>query len=324
MNTQLVTLLNKLIKDKVVTIEGLLKLLNISKDSLYRRLRGETDLLLNEALLITEQLNISLDALHGSNKNEKVFISKRFELRNSAMATLDAYISELHKDLKQMHAIGAKHIYYAAKDLPLFCFFSNAKLIPFKLYFWYITIFDAQAKRFEYQPNWLTKDIVDKALEVYQLYNQTHSTEIWNFETINSTLHQIEYCVHAGLVHKEDGLQILNGLSEFVNKLEDYCTVGKKQNMGELTMYSNEILLLDNSVVFDIGIQKILYIPHQPLNFLHITDEGFLADTMEWFNKQLAKSTKISSEGQRDRDRLLNHYRQSIKRCVSLLESKDF
>jgi hypothetical protein len=125
--------------------------------------------------------------------------------------------------LQQLETVGVQHLYYAAKDLPLFCFFASPVLTPFKLYFWYITLFDNAPKRIKYGSNWLNKSIINKATLIYEKYKAIPSTEIWNYETINSTLHQIEYCINANLMRKADGLKILDALTTFVNQLEQNC-----------------------------------------------------------------------------------------------------
>jgi hypothetical protein len=80
-------------------------------------------------------------------------------------------------------------------------------------------------------------------------------------------------------------------------------------------MYLNEVLLLDNNVIFDIGIKKIFYLPYQTLNFLSTDNELFIADNLAWFNKQWHKSTNLCMESEKERDRLFNHYRNEIEQC---------
>jgi hypothetical protein len=231
-------------------------------------------------------------------------------------ATLDKYISELLTDLEQLKDVGVQHLYYAAKDLPIFCFFASPVLTPFKLYFWYITLFETSHKRIKYSPTWLSKKIIDKAGLIYQKYNSIPSTETWNFETINSTLHQIEYCINANLMLKADAIKILYSLATFVDRLEQNCIDKTKNGKGAFTMYLNEILLLDNSVIFDIGIKKIFYLPFQTLNFLSTDHAKFTADNLAWFNKQWHKSTNLCMESEKERDRLFNHYRNEIEQCT--------
>jgi hypothetical protein len=323
MNTTLSTLLNQLIKDKILTVDALTSLLNQSKDSVYRRLRGETDFLLNEAFIIADKLEISIDALHKTNTQQIVFKTKYFLPQANAIETAKKYIDDLHHDMLNVTNAGVVNMYYAAKDLPLFAFFSSPILTSFKLYFWYITLFDYQDSKLQYQADWLPADVLDKAADLYKLYNQTNTVEIWNFETINSNLHQILYCLETGLITNEQALQLLDALQQYLNKVAQYATTEKKTGVGKLTMYLNEILLLDNSVIFDIGFQQLYYLPFQTLNFLSTSDEQFAKQNLVWFQKQIAKSTIISGEAQKDRTKLMNHYHKEINKYRSKIGTED-
>jgi hypothetical protein len=269
--------------------------------------------LLHEAQLLAKTLRFNIDSLDNELANTKTFTIKNFPTLSTPQATVAAYISELHTDLKQVHSMGLQQMYYAAKDLPLFCFFSSPMLTSFKLYFWYITIFDSNSSLNKFDTNWVASEVLNEANAVFKLYCQCDSTEIWNFETINSTLHQIHYCQEAGLISKKDTKHLLTALTDFVNQLQANCEAGRKNDMGQLTMYLNEILLLDNSVIFDTKVIKIYYLPFQTLNFLSNTDKDFTDNNLKWFNKQIAKSTIISSASQRDRNRLISHYLDEIE-----------
>ncbi len=316
-NVKLAEKINEFVANKLITKEQLADLLCISKDSLFRRLRGETDFSLNDAVAIAHKFNVSIDAMYAGATGQIIFRTKEFASTGTAVDTVDKYVETLVTDFKQLQQAKYLDLYYAAKDLPLFCFFAQPLLTSFKLYFWHITLFGGEAKRQMYNPKWLPKSTVANAALLYQMYQTADSIEIWNFETINSTLHQILYCIDTGLVTYIDAHDLLNAMDEFVDELGNSATVGKKDGKGKLTMYLNEILLLDNSVLFDIGIAKVFYQPYQTLNFINTSDVEFTNKQLQWFQKQLQKSTIISSEQQKDRDRLMNHYKKEIQKYRS-------
>jgi transcriptional regulator with XRE-family HTH domain len=315
-NAHLAEKLNGLIKSKKITAEQLVELLHCSKDSLYRRLRGETDFLLKDAVIIAEFLNMSIDALYAENTGQILFKTREFTNVKDPIHTVEAYLNALVADMERLHKAGVLDLYYAAKDLPLFCFFAHKDLIPFKLYFWYITLFDEKAERKPYSHNWLPKSISNKATELYNLYLNTDSIEIWNFETINSTIHQVHYCIEAGTLSYKDAITILNAMTDYATTLDTYASAGRKNGKGKLTMYLNEILLLDNSVIFDLGMHKFFYLPYQTLNFVSTSDESFVQNNLNWFHKQRAKSTSIVGEdATKSRNRLIGHYIKEINKA---------
>jgi DNA-binding Xre family transcriptional regulator len=307
--------LNKLLIDKKISKTQLAECLHISNDTLYKRLT-QGGYSVSELMLISEKFKISPNELLQVQQSAKLFDIKKIPLLDTPVATIDAYIQDLYTDLQNVYHMGVSQIYYAAKDLPLFAFFSSPQLASFKLYFWHITLFDAQTKHMKYDANWLPATILNRANEIYELYNKCNSTEIWNYETFNSTLHQIKYCKEIGLLSGSDAKELQNALLDYVDVIEQQCMQSTKANKAAYTLYLNEILLLDNTVIFDLGATKVFYLPYQTLNFLRSIDNEFTTNGIEWIDKQIKKSLLISGHSEKEREKLMNHYRGLIEACV--------
>jgi hypothetical protein len=312
--------LQQIIANKKIKIEQLTEMLHISDATMRRKLHGESAFTIDEVFILQERFDFSIDSLApNASNNRKQFTIKEFALLDTPEKTVENYIDNLLADFGRLGSLGTPHLYYAAKDLPLFCFFSSNALTSFKLYFWYITIFDAQATKLKYSSNWLPASVLEKSKQLYAMYNAIPSTEIWNTETINSTLHQIEFGVNVGNVISKDAIDILKALHIFIDKLQEQAEQQHKNANAIFKMYINEILLLDNTVLFEIGENKLFYLPYQTLNFLSTTDLTFTQKAFEWFGKQTAKSTLISGEAEKDRSRIMNLYRAAIEKVLKLL-----
>jgi hypothetical protein len=318
----LAVLITALIEQKVTTAAVLTEVLHCSADSFYRRLRGETDFLLHEACLLADVLGISLDALYKLNTGFIQFNTNQLitDVNGKAVETISQYIQKLHKDLTTVDKLGVVQLYYAAKDLPLFAFFANKELINFKLYFWYLVLFGASNKKQSFKKNWLPKKTVKLAEDLYTVYTINPSSEIWNFETINSTLRQVQYCVQCGLMSNEDAADVVEALRDYIVTLEDSCATGKKMDKGKLVMYLNEILILDNTVIFDLGQHQVFYMPYQTLNFFNTTNKSFVQGAIDWMTKQKERSVQISETGAKDRVRLFMHYNAEIDKALKMLK----
>ena len=73
------------------------------------------------------------------------------------------------------------------------------------MYFWLKTIKggnDIKTKKFSFDS--VPKEYFDKAKAVAKIYAQIPFTELWNEETINSTLNQIQYFTEANLFDKPE------------------------------------------------------------------------------------------------------------------------
>jgi transcriptional regulator with XRE-family HTH domain len=307
--------IQQIITAKKISIEQLTQLLHVSEATMRRKLHGDSAFTIDEVYILQQQFGFSIDELApNAPANKKQFTTKEFALLETPVKTVENYIDNLSADFASLGKYGLPHLYYAAKDLPLFCFFSSHSLTSFKLYFWYITIFDAQATKLKYTVDWLPAAVLEKAKHLHAMYNAIPSTEIWNTETINSTLHQIEYGVQIGTVSKADAIQILKALHTFIDTLQEHAEQQCKNSTAVFKMYINEILLLDNTVLFEIGEHKLFYLPYQTLNFLSTSDPEFTNKAFAWFAKQTAKSTLISGEAAKDRARIMNGYRVEIEK----------
>jgi hypothetical protein len=306
--------LHQLIEAKQLNITTLSDTLHLSKDAIYRKLRGDTDFLWHEVLALQELIGFSTDAFAKQpNPNKILFNLKQFPLLPTPVATVTNYIQQLLADFTQLGSFGKPHLYYAAKDLPLFCFFSSPALTSFKLYFWYMTLFDT-AKPAKYKSNWLPTETLQAATTLYTMYQNIDSTELWNTETVNSTLDQIIYCYDAGLITQSDALSTLKSLHKMIDTLEDNATNERKQNGATFTLYYNKILILNNTVLFKVGDLKMFYLPVRTLNFLSSTDTQFTADMDVWIHNQIKKSTLISGEAEKVRMQFINNYKRRIEK----------
>jgi hypothetical protein len=313
MTDKLIKKLEYLIEKKYTSATQLAAILNISKDTIYKRLSGTSPFLLQEAFQLQSQFNFSLDELNTHYNQDKVhFTSKVFAPLATPEATLQSYVDNLYADLLQVQNLGVSNVYYAAKDLPLFCFFSSSILASFKLYFWYITLFEPKDANLKFKSNWLPESIIQKALDTYELYTKIPSTEIWNYETINSTLHQITYCRDLGLINKEDSEKLITALLKYIDNLNTDCELKSKNGKATFTLYLNDILLLDNTVLFETQAISIFYLPFQTLNFLSNTNPQFNVKIKEWFLKQIKKSEEVSNNNEKIRIKLMNAYRKNI------------
>ncbi|MFM6952437.1 MAG: hypothetical protein ACKOXR_04750, partial [Bacteroidota bacterium] len=96
--------------------EELSELLQISLDSVYRRLRCETDITLSETFAICKHFNIPLEALSEVNSNMVAF---RINKLTADSESFYQYLQVLHGDLSWMMKYPNHRLIYAAEDLPV-------------------------------------------------------------------------------------------------------------------------------------------------------------------------------------------------------------
>lgn len=128
-----VELLKNSIPSHLNLAEELSSRMSMSLDSVYRRLRCETDFSLEETMSISAQFNISITHLLTAESNLVTF---RANSLNKETNTFAEYLRVLHGDLNWISSSPEASITYAAEDLPVFYHFFFPELARFKMVYW--------------------------------------------------------------------------------------------------------------------------------------------------------------------------------------------
>ncbi len=300
--------------------------LNLSTDSAYRRIRGETHLTFEEIKTLCVKYDISLDGIFANSDNSVVF---NYRAINTEDFSFDNYLQSITDNLITINKFEAKELIYAAKDIPLFYFYMFEKLASFKIFFWRKSILkqkELDNKNFEFGI------IPDKTLknsrEVFLNYITIPSYEIWSDETINVTLKQIEFYYDCGAFNNhQDVIDICEDVSNLIEHLRKQAERGYKfdpleeSNKGpdnSYNFYYNEILILNNTVFFRMDNVGVTHLGHNVLNILTTTDKRFCDYTYSILKNILHNSTLISMAAEKVRNQFFN----KMKRKVEKLKNK--
>ncbi len=213
---------------RISFVDELSELLDLSKDSIYRRIRGETDLSLNESLVICEAYGISLHELVDSGSSLITFQGSLVERK-----TFDIYawMKSILDQLKLLDSFqGQKEMMYYTKDLPIFYYFNHPRLSAFKIYFWMRTLHhyeEYEQKPFSFDQ--VPQEFIALGQRIWQKFCQVPSVEIWAQETTLVTLRQIEYYHDCGYFKNPgDALLILDEFESLLAEAKEWMQAGKK------------------------------------------------------------------------------------------------
>lgn len=312
-------------------IDNVTDILDLSKDSGYRRLRGETALSLDEAVALAAHFNISLTEVAGQADNTAIFRKAPF------IRSLDAYTHYMERSLKQLQEIHKKkdHVMiYSAKDIPIFYQFAFPKLAAFKIYVWLKSVYDIQTLDGEnYSLSDVPENLLQLAKEQWRAFTQINTIEIWNDTTISSLINQITYYYEAGLLRdKEEALELCEDFRQMLKVIYKQALSGDKShaNNTEVSsgasckMYYHEILLMDNHILAQIDqMRKLYFIPYGGLNFLTTSDPSMTNEMYEYLIGQTKKSALISDVSEKDRNRFFIRIRNRIDQLRQKIEATD-
>ena len=286
--------------------------LNISNDSAYRRIRGEKLLSIEELHRLGTAYHISFDSLL---KNELHNISFNYRSINSNIS-FEAYFNSILENLKLILGFNNKELIYVAKDLPLLQYFEYPTITAFKIFFWYKTILgDPKFKVDHFDPSLIPNSIFETGKQIRGAYIKVPSTEVWNKESINSTLNQIEFYYDNGFLKDRKLLStIFEELRLLIIQVREDAALGYKtsltypstNNTDNFKLYYNEVTIGDNTIFFNMGDRKMAFITHNVLNILSTTNPEFCNETHKMLLTIVNKSNLISVVSQKQRNSFFN------------------
>ena len=293
--------------------------LDISTDSAYRRIRGEKPVMFEELHTLCTRYGLSLDTLLNLQSDTIAFQGKFVD---PVSFRFDEYLAAVGQQVKYMASFKEREMYYLCKDIPLFHHYQYKELAAFKYFFWHKTLLQS--------PEFATKKIQlsqypDKTFEIgrkaLDTYNQLNSYEIWNIESLTSTLRQVEYYQDSKIFHsKEDLLLVYDALDKLFAHLEAQAERGYKfdnrdagqQRLGNFQLYFNEVVSGDNSILAVLDNTKICFLTHSAINFMITRDVAFCEHMYSYYQNLMRKSTLISSVSERERSRFFQLLRKRI------------
>jgi len=293
-------------------VDTVAEVLCVSPDSAYRRIRGETLLVLEDARTLCRQFGISLDQLLELSDDSVVFQNIKLETQTY---DFKAYLNGILQQIKQLDSFTDKSIIYVTNDIPLFHQFSSPAFFALRYFFWMKAIFqhpDFANRKFSL--DCLTPDLRELGHQILTIYSRIPSTEIWNTECINSTLTQINYYYEADTISRPDRDVLYGGLRKTLEHLQQQAEYGRKFLPGEkpggkkenFQLFYNRVGLGDNAIMTMHDGSKTFFLNYDSLNYMFTNDENFCGDVYQRMQTIMRRSTLISSVSEKQRNIFFN------------------
>lgn len=295
-------------------VDELAEALNISRDSAYRRIRGETILSLDEVRTLVHSYNVSLDTILTLNAE---IISFHHQFINHSTFTFNHWLKSILDKLEMITQFTEpnKELIYYAKDLPIFYYFQFPELGAFKMFFWMKSVMGyPEYEHQKFSPTVVPRDFLETGSKIWQRYASLPSTELWSDETPNVTLKQIEYFWDCGYFQKpEEAYAILDQFSDLLTRIRQWTVTGTKDGKGALQFYKNEILSAENTILFKMGEKRVVFLTHNIADIMTTSDEEFCRRNEDFIKALLKKATLISGTGEKERSRFFNQILEKVQ-----------
>jgi hypothetical protein len=162
----------------------------------------------------------------------------------------------------------------------------------------------------------LPADVEALGKELLSLYCRIPSVEIWSLESINGMLQQLNYCVHAGIMSRDDMQEVCAGLHFTLEHLQTEAAYGCKFLPGEdprskkqnFQLFYNRMGLSSNTIMTLYDGRKKAYINYEALSYIDTTDEGFCNEVYQQLQDNMRRSTLISNVSEKQRTIFFNAF----------------
>lgn len=301
-------------------VDELCDLLDLSADSVYRRIRGEKPITLNELKRICEHYHLSIDQLLQLQNESVLFMAPG--MNGKALSHLD-YLKGMMAQFRYFNSFKSREMQYLCKDIPFWYFYLYPEMAAFKTFFWSKTIHnDPQLTHKQFSlKDFPYTECYELGQQILEAYNQLPSVELWNLESIHSTINQVSYYKDAGIFKtREDQEAVIHAFHQTLDHLHLQAEEGVKFKPGandlghraSLQFYVNELILGNNTILLTLDEKRISMVTYSVLSYLITRDDRFSHKAFSGFNTLLNRSALISRTGEKERNRFFNALRDKV------------
>jgi hypothetical protein len=301
-------------------VDKVADILHVSSDSAYRRIRGETPVVLDEARELCAYFKISLDQILHVQGGTTLFQNVRIDLKNYSY---EKYLADLTRQVNYIGSFIHKDVIYLTKDMPLSHNFYFKPLVAFKYFFWMKTIIqhpDFQNRKFTI--DCIPPEVEKLCRDFVIAYNHLPSSEIWNTESINASILQIEFYRDSGYFASQEEIKIVyDALEETFLHLKHQAEFGCKfmpdenpeTKKSNFHFYYNRVNLGDNTILVETDHTKTVFLNYDVLNYMYTRDEEFCEGIYADLQNLMKRSTLISQTSEKQRNIFFNIMLTKIK-----------
>jgi hypothetical protein len=307
-------------------VDTVAAILHISNDSAYRRIRNETPLVLDEARELCNYYKISLDHILNVQSGDVLFRNIRVD---TSKYSYEKYLYDLIMQLQYISSYTHKEIIYRSKDIPLFHNFYYYPLIAFRYFFWMKSIIQHRdfAERY-FELDCVSPQIEKLSRELTAEYNKIPSIEIWNTESVNAAISQVEFYKDSGYFSRKEDIKIVyQALEETINHLKNEVEFGCKfmpeenheSKKTNFRFFYNRVILADTTIFAVTDSVKTVFLNYDGLNYVVTRDEAFCNSYYTDIQSQMKRSTLISQTSEKQRNIFFNIVLNKIKERIKQL-----
>ncbi|WP_157258290.1 hypothetical protein [Dysgonomonas sp. HGC4] len=312
MNEIVVNHIRKNIPKEKNIVPFLMDLLDLAKESTYRRVRNEIPFTFEEISKIGLHLNISLDEIIGQSSGKRVFFNLH-ELNHSIpILQIKDVIIEAIEVLSKVHRSTNSKVILAGNHFPTLFLVSFPNISKFRYYKWIHQTEDVPLN-FYYSDFSIPQEILNLQKKLkYNLQRVNKLEIIIDKNTISSTMLDVSYFYKRNLISESELRVIQEELYECIDLLEEMTQKGVNQIGSEVQIYLSSLNIESNSSYFEYDGQSYTQLWSYFSDPISISNSQASFVQKRWLDSLKKYSTLITQSNEIQRAKFLNLQRELI------------
>lgn len=277
-------------------IDTLSGVLPLSKEAIYRRLRGEVLFSYSEAVIIAQNLQISLDevglgttdyALYGTN-------IPTFAISEAAyIEILNHWIGHIARFQNKESA----HFYVSTGGLPISLLTSYPNLLKLSYYISLYEKGDIYDKYGKFSETVISSDLLNTLSNITALLQNINSTYILSDNPFTYYLKQVQYLYELELLDESDIKKVKEELYSLADDFKSIAASGKYKTGYHVDFYLSEVRVDASFGLFEDGHYNIAFIKMLGMNYRLTRNMEVIKTHRRSFDNMKHFATLISKSG---------------------------
>lgn len=333
MQEKLFQIIKEKYKNKEKLVSDLMKILNVGRSAVYKRLSG--NILLNSVEVdeLIQHFNIDTYLLFGKKEGT---VSFQFPPLFKNVDNQNNFLTPIIEDLIRLRKLPDSTIKFLATGFPIFYFFLNKEIAHFKFYIFKNSVWDKASfniRKFSIREIETDFERIAQYESVKKLYASVNSEEVWTGNIYQTTFEEIKIYLEAGLFdNPEDALALIDAMMKTTNQIHEMVRVGNKSLMsgapieatGKLKVFYSNFGKYGSNILTNSTEGNKVYSTYDLPNYMMCEDEDFVAYTDSWMDKIKNKSLPLSASSDLEKLKFFNKIRDYITTCRGELEEMIF
>lgn len=316
LNEKIILAIRKHVPKNQKIVNYLMELLDLSKESSYRRMRGEKGFTMEEIYQIAQNLNLSIDEIVGVGTNERVFFDLQADTSSDPIHAFLVMLQQNNQIMKQMIKAEYAETITAQNRLSVITHMPYGNIFKF-LYYRYLYQIHEVPLNFYYSDLVIPSEI-EELREEYNYYSPQikNITYILDNSIFPKIIKEILYYYRRNLISKDELISMQQDLFTLVDATERMVTNGYNDAGSNRSIYISLFDIDSNFRYLEYDGTIITELWIHPVNPLVIYDAATSALQRKWLGALKKYSTLISQSNELQQSEYLNTQREYIKNMV--------